>query len=62
MYIRNYGLPKTRLDKYQKTSACEYPWTSKMVNRPKNCLNLNGGMFIIFIDHCESNWIKSHSY
>ena len=53
MYIRNYGLPKTRLDKYQKTSACEYPWTSKMVSRPKNCLNLNGGMFIIFIDHCE---------
>ena len=56
MYIRNYGLPKTWLDKYQKSSATEYPWTSNMVKRLKNCINLNGGMFIIFIDHCEFNW------
>ena len=56
MYIRNYGLPKTWLDKYQKSSATEYPWTSNMVKRLKNCINLNGGMFIIFIDHCERNW------
>ena len=44
MYIRNYGLPKTWLDKYQKSSATEYPWTSNMVKRLKNCINLNGGI------------------
>ena len=37
MYFRNYGLPKTRLDKYQKSIASEYPWTSNMVNGPKHC-------------------------
>ena len=42
MYFRNYGLPKTRLDKYQKSIASEYPWTSNMVNAPKHCSNLNG--------------------
>ena len=51
MCFRNYGLPKTFLDKYQKSTALEYPWTSNMVNRLKNIWNLNRGTFIIFIDH-----------
>ena len=50
MYFRNYGLPKTWLDKYQKSIASEYPWTTNMVNRPKHCWNLNGGTFIRFIE------------
>ena len=37
MYFPNYGLPKSRLYKYQKSIASEYPWTSNMVDRPKNC-------------------------
>ena len=36
MYFRNYGLPKTWLEKYKQTTALEYPWTSNMVNEPKN--------------------------
>ena len=36
MYFRNYGLPKARLDKYQKSYASEYPWIGNMVNGPKN--------------------------
>ena len=55
MYFRNYGLPKPWLDKYKKSTASVWPWKSNMVNGPKNCYNLNGGTFIIFIDHCEGN-------
>ena len=61
-YFQNYRLSKPWLDEYQKSTASEYPWRSNMVNRPKHCWNLNGGLFIIFIDHCEGNWVwKSHS-
>ena len=55
MYFPNYGLPKTLLDKYQKSIASEYPRASNMVKGPKHCCNLNGGTFMIFIDHCEGN-------
>ena len=37
MYSGNYGLPKTWLDKYQKSTASEYPWTSNMANASKQC-------------------------
>ena len=55
MYFRNYGLPKSLLDKHPKSTGSEYPWTSNMVNAPKHCSNWNGGTFIIFIDRCEGN-------
>ena len=55
MFFRNYGLPKPLLDKYQKTKAAEYPWTSNLVKGPKQCLNLNSGTFTIFIDHCKGH-------
>ena len=61
MYIRNYGLPKTWLDKYKKSTPSENPWRSNMVNGQKHCCNLNHSTFIIFIDHCEGNSVsKSH--
>ena len=34
MYLRNYILPKRWLDKYQKSTASEYPSTSNMVTGP----------------------------
>ena len=55
MYFRQYGLPKSWLVKYQKSTPSEYTWTSNMVNRPEHCSNLNGDMFIGFIDHYEEN-------
>ena len=55
MYFRNYGLPKTWLDKYQKSIPSEYPWKRNMVNGPEHCCNLNGGTFIIVIDKSEGN-------
>ena len=55
MHFRNYGLPETWLDKYQRRIASEYPWTSNMVNGPEHCSNLNGGTFIIFIDNSDGN-------
>ena len=62
MYFSNYGFPKTWSDKYQKSIASEYPWTSKMVNGPKHCSNLKSGTFIIIIDHSEGNLVwKSQS-
>ena len=34
-----------------------------MVNVPKHCWNLHHSTFIIFIDHCQGNWVgKSLSY
>ena len=36
MYLRNYGLPKTGLDKYLKNANSQYPSTSNMVNALKN--------------------------
>ena len=32
MYLRNYGLPETWLDKYLKTHALDDPLTSNIVN------------------------------
>ena len=61
MCFRNYGLPKTWLDKYQKSTPPVYPWRSTMVNGPKHCWNLNDGTFIRFIDQCESNWVWKKS-
>ena len=43
------------LDKYQKSSASDYPKPRDMVNGSKDCRNLKGGTFIIFIDHCGNN-------
>ena len=37
MYFRNYGLPKTWLDKYQKSTALKYTSTSNLVDGPKRC-------------------------
>ena len=55
MYLRKYGLPKARLDKYKKGTASEYPWTSNMVHQAKHCCNMNSGTFISFIDQCEGS-------
>ena len=40
MYFRNYGLPKTWLDKRLKSPVSENPTKSNMVNAPKHCSNL----------------------
>ena len=53
MYFGNERLPKSRLDKYQKSIASDYPWTSNMVNAPEHGSNLYGCSFTIFIDYCE---------
>ena len=51
MYLRYDGLPKTRLDKYLKSSVSHYPSRSNMVNALKHCSNLRGGTFTIFMGH-----------
>ena len=55
MYFRNYGLRKTSLHKCLKSPVLEDPFTTKMVNGPKNCCNLCDSTSKIFIDHCERN-------
>ena len=57
MCFRNYGLRKPWLDKFLKSTVLEDSWKSNMVNRPKQCWNLNHSTFSIFIDQCESNWV-----
>ena len=36
MCFQNYGLLKTWLDKYQRGTVLEYPWTSNMFKQLKN--------------------------
>ena len=55
MYFRNYGLPKTWLDKCVKSPVSEDPSKSKMANAPKHISNLKGSPFTIFIDHWVVN-------
>ena len=53
MHFRNYGLPKMALDKYLKSTVSQYPSTGNIVNALKNCTNLHGAIFTIFIDRCK---------
>ena len=63
MYFRNYAPLKTWLDKCLKSPVSEDPTTTNMVNVPKHCRNLHHRPFIIFINHCQVNWVgKSLSY
>ena len=49
MYLGNYGLPKTWLDKCLKSPVSDYPSKSKIVNAPKSCSNLKNSLFSILI-------------
>ena len=55
MSVRNYGLGKPSLGKCLKSNAFEDHSKNNMVNRHKNCSNLNHSTFGIFIDQCEGN-------
>ena len=48
---------KTSSDKCLKSPAWENPLTSNIVNMPKHFWKLHHGTFIIFIDHCQVNWV-----
>ena len=43
--------------KFVKDPVSENPSTSKMLNVPNHCWNLHHSTFIIFIDHCQVNWV-----
>ena len=49
MYLRNYGLRKTWLDKCLTSPFSEDPFTGNMVNEPNSSFNLNKSIFTIFI-------------
>ena len=49
--------PETWLDKCLKSPISEDPSTSNMADVPKHCWNLHHTIFIIFIDHCQVNWV-----
>ena len=57
MYFRKYRLRNTWLHKCLKSRVLEDPSTEKMANGSKNCRNLNGSTFTIFINHCEGNYV-----
>ena len=48
---------KTWSDKSLKSPNSEDPSTSNKVNVPKHCSPLHQSIFIIFIDHCQVNWV-----
>ena len=53
--FRNYGVQKTRLNKYRKSSVSENPLIVNMLKGPKHCLKLQDSTFIIFFHHfCET--------
>ena len=62
MTLIDFVIPKlrpleTRWDKDLKSPISENPSTSNMVNVNKHCRNLYQSTFMIFIDHCEVNWL-----
>ena len=61
--FRTLRTPKTRLDKCLKSPVSEDPLRSNMADVTKHCWNIHHSIFIIFIDHCQVNWVgKSLSY
>ena len=54
---------KTWLDKCLKSPVPENPLPRTIVNVRKHCWNLHHSNFIIFIHHCQGNWVgKGPSY
>ena len=58
MYFQIYGVPKTRLDIYLKSTTSRYLSRSNMVYALKHCSNLHGGTFTIFIDQWEGYSVR----
>ena len=56
-YLRNYGLQKSWLYRCLKSPVSRDLSESNMANGPKDCWNLHGSTFTIFINHCEYNWL-----
>ena len=50
----NYRLENVGLLKWLKNSVSEHLWTVNMFKGPKDCLNLDGSVFVIFFDHSEN--------
>ena len=62
MYLRNYELRKTWLDKCLKSPVSEDSLTDNIRNGPKHWLNVTKSTFIILIYQCDGNSVqKSHS-
>ena len=57
MYFRKYRLQKRWLHKCLKSRVSEDPLTDNMANGSKHWSNLNDSTFIIFINHCEKNYV-----
>ena len=55
MYLRNYAVRKTWLDKCLEKPLSEDLSKSNMLNGIKDCCNLGDCIFTIFIDHSEHN-------
>ena len=55
MYLRNFGLRKTWLDKCLKSPDSEDQLTGNVVTGSKHCFNLNESKSTRFIDQCEGN-------
>ena len=55
MYIGNYGLRKTWLDKCRKCPVSEDPLTGNMVHGKKHYFNLNDSIFTTFFDNLKGN-------
>ena len=51
MYFPNYGLPKARLGKYQKSAVSQYPSKGNMLNALKHTSSHRGGTYIKLIDY-----------
>ena len=63
MYVRNYGLQNTCLNKFLKNLISKDTSVSGMVKGKKHCWNLDDTTFSIVIDHCEGSWVgKNLSY
>ena len=57
MYLWQYRLRKTWLDKCLKSRVSDDPSTDNMANGSKHFCNLKDSTVTIFFNHCESNYV-----
>ena len=53
IYYWNYRLEKSEILKSSKKPVSKHLWTVNMLKDSKDCLNLDGSVFVIFLDNSE---------
>ena len=62
IYFENYRLQKAGSLKCLKSLVSEHLWTVNMLKGPKDCLNLHGSIFVIFLITLKGNQLEKFCF